>query len=140
VTQFARPDTTVDLGTFTVVPSGTAHAATDEAILDTADYVQSVAAPVGEDLTLELSRVADPEFHTSHVIHVILGKDLAGGARIDALIEFLETATLIASFTQPDLSATPTDYPLTLTEPQAAAITGASYAGALRIRVTFTQV
>lgn len=140
MTQFARPDATIDLGTFTVVGAATAHAATDESVLDTADYVESVAAPAGEDFTVELSAVTDPGTHTGHVVHVILGKDVAGGARIDALIELLESATLIMSYTALDIPLTPTDFPGTLTEAQAAAITGAGYGGTLRTRITFTQI
>lgn len=140
MTQFARPDATPDLGTYTVAPSGTAHAATDETTLDTADYVESVLAPVAEDFTLELSPIDDPGTHTGHIVHVILGKDVAGGARVDALIEFLETATLIMSYTALDIPSTATDFPGTATEAQAATISGAGYAGTLRVRITFTEI
>lgn len=140
MTQFARPDATVTLGTYTVVGAATAHEATDESVLNTGDYVESVLAPSAAAFTVELAPVTDPGTHTGHIVHVVLGKDVAAGARVDALIELLETATVIMSYTALDVSNTATDYPGTATEAQAATITGAGYAGTLRVRVTFTQI
>lgn len=140
MTQFARPDATVALGTWTAVGAATAHEATDESTLDTGDYVESVVAPAGAAFTVELSPISDPGTNTGHVVHCIVGKDVASGARVDLLIELLETATLIASYTALDIPLVPTDFTLALTEAQASAITGAGYGGTLRTRITATQI
>jgi hypothetical protein len=149
MTQTLRPVATT-IGNFTVTGAASGHLAVDEVVLDTADYVESPTAPVSEVVRFVLEDTVDPESLATHGVHVVAAKNLSGGGQINMLVELVGKSTasdvVHASATFPDITTTATDYVLTLTTAQIAAIPVGDYEGDtsgqsdLDVRITFNQV
>ncbi len=137
--QITRPSSDVSIGTWTDNTGGTAalYATLDEVIRADADFIQSGKSPATSTVYLfTLGALSTPVSDLNHHMEYTLGKDEAGGDALQATVEVLQGATVIASEirTVPDVF---TLYDLILTEAQAATIT--NY-GDLRGRITVIKV
>lgn len=131
--QVARPATDITTTGWTKTGASTYSSQIDEAVLDTADYVESPVNPTSSVFETKLGPLSDPGVDTGFVITVVL--EAVGAATSTAVVGLYQTTTLIASFTQSPVASTPTVYNFSLSALQASAITNFSD---LRIRVTAT--
>ena len=143
--QFARPDATTTIGTYTDHSGGTTniHTTIDESSADDNDYVKSVAAPSSAAAVFRLSDVNDPVSSSSHVIRVRARNGVSGGKAVDLTVQLRQgytnegsQGTLIATLTQASVASSFTDYSATLSGAEADAIT--DYAD-LSLRIVANQ-
>jgi hypothetical protein len=136
-TQYARPASTVTIGTWTDQAGGTTniHTTLDETSADDADYVRSVLSPAGAAYETALSSIPDPASSTTHVLRYRLRKEAAGNAMAVA-VALMEGATQRAAWTESDIGTAWATVERTLTGGEADSIT--NYAD-LRVRLTATE-
>lgn len=130
--QFARPDATVSIGTWTDQAGGTTtiENTIDESTASDVDYIRSVQAPSNAPFVCSLTAVTDPGTSAGHIIRGRIGKDVSGGAQVDILIQLREgytnegaPGTLIAETDNTDVADGFTDFTYTLSAPEADSIT-----------------
>ena len=112
MTQTARPISDAYNGDgFTTLAGGSSslYATLDETSVSDADGVQSPEAPAGAVYVTKLGPLTDPGIHTGHVFSYRLGKNTAGGAQVDVVVELRQgysnetnQGALIASWTHTD--------------------------------------
>jgi hypothetical protein len=122
--QFARPDSDINLGSWTDQDGNTTdlYAAIDEETPSDADYVKDPVQATPDTLEEGLSDVTDPGIHTNHVVRYRYRKQ--GGTKTAQLkVYLMQSSTEIASWTHSDVPETWTTAQQTLTEVQAGNIT-----------------
>jgi hypothetical protein len=130
--QFARPstDTTRDNWEEDDGTTASIFDQIDESVADDADYIRTVLTPTSDVYVTKLSTLEDPLSSTGHVVRYRYGKDAAGGDQIDITVELRQgyvnegtPGTLIASATHTNVSSGWTAGTITLSGPEADAIT-----------------
>ncbi|MEE9415757.1 MAG: hypothetical protein V3V01_10770 [Acidimicrobiales bacterium] len=124
--QIARPVSDQAAGAWTPTPSSptTLFDKIDEAVASDADYISSEAAPATSAARVNLGAVTDPLTGTGHIVRRRLRKDQAGGAQINAVTRLIEGAsTVVASFTNNNVTETWTTFADSLSVPEADSIT-----------------
>lgn len=125
--QYARPNSDVTDGDW-YNQSGSQtnlYQSIDEVTPSSADYIFTGYA--ANHCQVGLSAISDPGVHTGHVVEY----EADGDGATDLVVSLYQSTTLIAQWTETDLSSTMATYEHTLTAGEAAAIT--SYA-ALELR------
>jgi Concanavalin A-like lectin/glucanases superfamily len=101
VYNFMRPDADDTDGTWTDQSGGTSlFAAIDETVVDDADYIQSVQAPVNDLCKI---RISDPSVAPGQPFKVRYRYKKTGTAAIDLRVRLLEGTTVIATWTHSDI-------------------------------------
>ena len=131
--QFARPNATTTLGSYTDQAGGVTniHLTIDEVTADDADYIRSPASPINEAYVCSLSSVTDPVSSTGHIIRMRTSVDLASQESLDftqqlrqGYVSEASQGTLIASQSRTAVTSTTwTTSAYTLTGAEADAIT-----------------
>ncbi len=126
--QVARPSADVSDGSWTDQSGGSSlFAAIDEDPASDADYIRSSLSPVSADeCTIRVQALTDPVVHTGHIVRYRYGKDASDGDQIDLTVKLYDSdgTTLIASQVHVNVASGFVDGSFTLTEGEAATITG----------------
>lgn len=116
----------------------------DESVRDDADFIRTTVAPSSAVYVTKLTTLTDPLSSTGHILRYVYGKDSAGGATINQVVELRQgyvnessQGTLIASATHNNVGAFPILTTLTLSGAEADAITDYSN---LYVRIVGTQI
>jgi hypothetical protein len=136
--QYARPASTVSLGTWTDQAGGTTniHTTLDETSADDADYVRSQASPTGANpYETALGSLTDPATSANHILRYRLRKEATGNA-VALAVALYEGATQRATWTESNIGTAWSTVERTLTGGEADSIT--NYAD-LRVRLTATE-
>lgn len=137
MTQYARPDSDVDTGSWVASTGSDFFALLDESLYSDSDYISSADWETSTDsITVGLDNVTDPANAINHVISY-RSKGTDGGAwgNIPSItVVLLETATPIATSVNSSLTGSYTDYTFTLSESEANAIGNYS-----NLRLKFTR-
>ncbi len=118
MTQYARPDGLITLGSWTVTPLWDKI---DEVVADDADYISSTGTDVMCDVSL--SNVTDPVSSVSHIIRFRMRS--AGSGAAESVNIFLVEGTQTRAITgaKSNRSSTYLEFTYTLTAAEANAIT-----------------
>ena len=145
--QYGRPSTdtyNADLYTDQAGGSTNIYTTIDEVTASDADYVRTVVGPTSDVYVTKLTNLEDPLSSTGHIYRFRYAKSAAGGAQVDLTCQLRQgyvneasQGTLIHSEALTNISETWTTTPITLTGPEADAIT--AYTD-LYIRALFNQV
>lgn len=116
----------------------------DEVAADDLDYIRTVATPTADVYVTKLTTLSDPLSSTGHIVRYRYGKDTAGGAQIDQVVQLRQAyvseaaqGTLIASATHTNVAVVWVAGTFTLSGAEADSIT--DYAD-LYLRFTGNQV
>lgn len=143
--QFGRPVSDVTIGSWTDQGDGIVnlYQAIDEIVSEDFNFVRSeqllgVIGTIGTPLIVTLTDLADPGVDVGLSLLIRAGKDFVVGQVMDLIVELrqdylheIDQGILIATLEIFDLSSTPTDFTLNLSEAEAALI---SDFGALVLR------
>ena len=130
--QFARPSTDTVRDGWENQAAGTVNIfqTIDEVAADDADYIRTGLTPTADVYVTKLTTVEDPVSSTGHVVRYRYGKDTAGGDQIDLTVELRQgyvnegsPGVLIATATHSNAGAFPQAGSITLSGPEADAIT-----------------
>jgi hypothetical protein len=132
VTQYGRPSADTYLGNWEDEAAGTTNIydGIDEVTPSDADYIVSDSAPSTSPYVCKLTTVTDPATSSGHIVRYRYGKDAAGGAQIDIVVQLREgyvnegtPGTLIKAWTHTNVSDTLTTAAQTLSAGEADSIT-----------------
>lgn len=99
--QIAVSDADISVGAWTTDLGGTTnlYQSIDEAVIDTADYIQSETAPSASVYRGRLSDLELPESGT-RMIRWTIRKSPSGAEQVDAVLRLYEDASLVQTFTR----------------------------------------
>lgn len=125
MTQYARPDSDVDTGSWVASTGSDFFALIDESSASDSDYISSADFETSTDsITVGLDNVTDPVNAINHIVSY-RSKGTGGGmmGNIPSItVVLLETSTPIATSVNSSLTGSYTDYTFTLSEAEANAI------------------
>lgn len=135
--QYARPDNDdANPASWTPEIGGTLYGELDEAIRDDADFVGSAAGTTGS-FDVGLSAVTEPTPNTGHELHYVIRRS-NGAKDCTIVVTLFDNVTQIDQWTHVNPANTLTLFEQAIAEGDAANITTAGYAGALKVRVDAT--
>lgn len=138
MSQFARPIADISVGSWTNQAGGTSNLfqSIDETVPSDVDYVQCEPLLSGtfgflsSYYVLQLGPIDDPETDAGLVLRFRASKDIAAGHEQDLIVELrqdylneADTGILITTVENFNLSETPTDFVINISEAEAVLIT-----------------
>lgn len=120
IPRFLRPDTDVSVGSWQSTEA-TLHDAVNETVVNNNTYIYSDPDPTASDVELGFEDATDPESSSFHIVHYVSHKDGTGTANVTYYL--MQGAVQIATWTDNDISETPTMREYELSSAEADSIT-----------------